>query len=104
MSENDTSRDWSEEQFSLLLDELASIEQERWAHWQRYIHSSGKRQSDGSLTLPADLVDRWERQIQTRYSDLSPEEKESDREQVRRYFPLLRQWLSNQANKDERSA
>lgn len=72
-----------------ILDELASIEHERWAHWQRYMHEKGERQPDGSILLPAELVSRWERQITTPYRDLRESEKESDREQVRRYLPVV---------------
>lgn len=70
-----------------LVERLARIEHERWSHWQRYMHDQAKRMPDGSLFIPTELVDRWERQIRTAYDDLSPEEKESDREQVRRYLP-----------------
>jgi hypothetical protein len=90
----------SEDRFASLLEELASIEHERWAHWQKYVHRLGQRQPDGSLLLPAVLVDRWERQIATRYIDLKSEEKESDREQVRKYLPLLRKWLEDEAKKE----
>ncbi len=73
-----------------LLETLASIEHERWAHWQRYMHSKCIPQTDdGALLIPADLVTRWEKQANTRYSKLSNQEKESDREQVRRYLPLI---------------
>jgi hypothetical protein len=72
-----------------LIDALASIEHERWAHWQQYMHSKGQRGPDGSLILPAELVNRWENQVNTPYKDLSEAEKESDREQVRRYLPLI---------------
>jgi hypothetical protein len=79
-----------------LLEELAAIEHQRWAHWQKFVHSKGQRQPDGSILLPADLVNRWEHQVNTSYSDLTNEEQESDREQVRKYFPLLKRWLSKQ--------
>ena len=72
-----------------LIDSLASIEHARWAHWQRYVHEHAKRQSDGSLVIPSELVDRWERQIATAFEALSDQEKESDREQVRKYLPLI---------------
>ena len=72
-----------------LVEQLAAVEHERWSHWQRYLHSKGVRQSDGSLLLPADLVARWERQIDTKYADLDDHERESDREQVRKYLPLI---------------
>jgi hypothetical protein len=29
------------------------IEHQRWAHWQRYVHDNGKRQTDGSIILLA---------------------------------------------------
>jgi hypothetical protein len=73
-----------------LVDELARIEHERWAHWQRYVHSKGIRQTDGSIVIPADLVGRWDRQISTPFDELSDQEKDSDREQVRKYLPLLK--------------
>lgn len=73
-----------------LIEALADIEHARWAHWQRYLHASCIQHADGSLTIPAHLVTRWERQIQLPYSELSEDEKQSDREQVIRYLPLLR--------------
>jgi hypothetical protein len=72
-----------------LIDELAAIEHERWSHWQRYMHSKGVRQADGSLVLPAELVERWERHAATDYDDLTDKEQESDREQVNRYLPII---------------
>ena len=73
-----------------LLETLASIEHERWSHWQRYMHSKCIPQSnDGSLLIPANLVKRWEKQSATPYSELTEDEKESDREQVRKYLPLI---------------
>jgi hypothetical protein len=83
-----------EDAFSPLIEELAALEHERWAHWQKYMHGKGQRQPDGSLILPADLVRRWERQINTEYENLAAQEKESDREQVRKYIPLLKRWLA----------
>jgi len=72
-----------------LVERLAAIEHERWAHWQRYMHDKGRPQADGSLVLPAEFVSQWETQIATGYAELSEAEKESDREQVRRYLPTI---------------
>jgi hypothetical protein len=80
--------------FESLVEELAALEHQRWAHWQKYVHDKGQRQPDGSIVLPADLVARWERQINTQYADLTAEEKDSDREQVKKYRPLLEGWLN----------
>ena len=72
-----------------LLEQLAAIEHERWAHWQRFMHEQGLRQPDGSIVLPAKLVTKWDRLIDTPYSQLTEKERESDREQVRRYLPIV---------------
>jgi hypothetical protein len=78
------------EKLDQLLETLAAIEHERWSHWQRYMHSKCVPQGDdGALLIPADLVRQWEHQIATPYSQLSEKEKESDREQVRKYLPLM---------------
>ncbi|MDR6392468.1 hypothetical protein AB3X82_20620 [Paraburkholderia phenoliruptrix] len=72
-----------------ILEQLAAVEHERWAHWQRYMHGKAVRNSDGSLTIPAELVSRWERLMETPYTELTEDERRSDREQVQRYLPLL---------------
>lgn len=78
-----------------IIEELAFIEHERWSHWQRYMHGKGVKASDGSLIIPAELAEHWERQMTTTYSDLTEEEKESDREQVRKYLPVIENALSD---------
>lgn len=75
---------------SELFERLAFIEHERWCDWQRWMHKIGTRNPDGSLTLNAVDVARWDRQIETVYSELSEQEKESDRDQVRRYWSLIK--------------
>jgi hypothetical protein len=79
-----------------VMEDLAAIEHQRWATWQRYVHEHGVRQVDGSLVLSVDLVARWERQIATPYQSLTEEEKESDRDQVRKYFPIVRKLMELQ--------
>ena len=79
-----------------VMEDLAAIEHQRWATWQKYVHEHGVRQADGALVLPADLVARWERQIATPYQSLTEEEKESDRDQVRKYLPVVRKALERQ--------
>lgn len=79
-----------------LLEALATVEHERWAHWQRYLHSKCIPGDDGSLTIPADLVERWTVQITTPYDGLSEVEKESDRDQVRKTLEVIRAFLLNQ--------
>ncbi|WP_175145610.1 hypothetical protein [Achromobacter ruhlandii] len=86
---NHEERQRIEDAMSAILEDLAHIEHERWSHWQAYMHSKGVRQADGSLLIPRDLIERWDRQIETTYSNLTEKEKEGDREQVRKYLPLI---------------
>ena len=72
----------------------ADIEHDRWARWQKYMFSKGSVDAEGVFHLPKEFVDRWFRQIDTKYSDLSEEEKESDRKETRNYLPLLSSTLS----------
>lgn len=71
------------------IEMLASLEHARWSHWQEYLHNQCIANPDGSLTIPAPLVDRWTKQIKTPYASLSSEEKESDREQIRPFIDAL---------------
>lgn len=79
-----------------LRNELASIEHERWSHWQRYQHGKCRLDDDepGALIIPAALVSQWERQAAAQFYELTEKERESDREQVDRYLPLLDRRLS----------
>lgn len=82
-----------------LIEKLAAIEHERWADWQKWmIGSAGtdttpryKFNEDGSITIPAVLIKAWRRQINTSYKDLTDNEKQSDRDQVMRYWPLIQE-------------
>lgn len=82
-----------------LLEELAAIEHERWSHWQRYLHDQCVDGPNGSLIIPAEQARRWSKQMNTPYGQLSDDERESDREQVRRYLPLIATTL-NEAIED----
>lgn len=74
-----------------LYEQLAAIEHTRWSHWQKYLHTHcARREPDGSLTIPAVYVQHWEQMINTPYQFLTETEKASDREQVDRYWHLIR--------------
>lgn len=72
-----------------MMEKLAYIEHERWSDWQAYLFSVCDKNPNGSLTIPSFFVQKWERQINTRYTNLSEAEKESDRDQVKRYLYLI---------------
>lgn len=71
-----------------IYEKLAAIEHERWGSWQQHMHSRGVSSNNGLLFIGAD-IERWERQIRTQYSELSEAEKDSDRHQVDKYWPLI---------------
>ena len=71
-----------------LIEKLADVEHQRWADWQKYLHSKCKR-IEGNAVIEEKDFKHWERQIKTDYKDLSEAEKDSDREQVMRYFNLI---------------
>ena len=82
-----------------LKEQLAVIEHERWGDWQRWMHMQCATNEDGSITIPAALVERWERQIDTPYAELSDKEKRSDMDQVDRYWPLVEAFILESVKK-----
>lgn len=84
-----------------LREKLAAIEHERWADWQKWVHKQLRRPDaeDGTpWLLPDETFQRWQRQIYTNYQGLSEKEKQSDREQVDRYWPLIKEYIAHLAS------
>ena len=52
-----------------ILERLSAIEHEQWAHWTKHMLNN----------LTEGNIERWKRQAETSYTDLSEGEKESDR-------------------------
>ena len=72
-----------------LLEQLADKEHASWGRWMVYLFETCQQNPDGSVTIPAALVERWDRQANTPYAELSEREKESDRDEVRHILPLI---------------
>lgn len=79
-----THPDWSS-----LIEPLADAQHAIWAHWMRWQFSTCTPNADGSLTIPPEKVERWQRQLATDYAALSESEKNSDREQARKVLAVL---------------
>jgi len=62
-----------------MLEDVAALEHEQWAHWTRYMLDN----------LTPENVARWRRQIATPYAELSDTEKMSDREWASRVIRLV---------------
>lgn len=77
-----------------LIEKLADAEHASWARWMEYLFGLCEMQQDGSLIIPADSVRHWDRQVRTKYSDLTEREKESDRQEVAVILPLIEHWCA----------
>lgn len=80
-----------------LVEALAAEEHTRWGDWQRYMQEERCQQAQtdiymapqpGELIIGREDAERWARLIATPYADLPEHSKESDREQVKRYWPI----------------
>jgi hypothetical protein len=71
-----------------ITDELA---QYQWSGWMKYLFSKGEFNENGTWTMPKWAVDRWNKQMNTKYQDLSNEEKESDRIEADKILEIINQ-------------
>lgn len=72
-----------------LVEQLAAIEHQRWADWQGYFMDKLWQRDNGDLVIPADYARALVKLIATPYAELSEEQKENDRAEVRRYLHLV---------------
>lgn len=61
-----------------LVEKIAPLEHDQWAHWTKYMLDN----------LTEENIARWRKQIETKYEDLSEEEKESDRVWARKLLDI----------------
>ena len=62
-----------------LIELLADLEHQQWAHWTLYMLDN----------MTDENIERWRKQINTPYSDLSETEKDSDREWARKILEVV---------------
>lgn len=70
-------------------EQLAAVQHEIWAHWMRYMFTCGQFGPDGSWHMPAFKAERWQRQMDTPYAELTDRERESDREQADKILAVV---------------
>ena len=76
-----------------LIEALAAYAHDAWAGWMRHLFSKCESDAaflDGDLAIPAEWVERWQRQVDLPYADLREDEKESDRKEARRMLAILK--------------
>jgi len=71
-----------------LIEKLAEIEHTRWVDWQSWCHKILRGNCPSEQMEK--VLERWDKQIATSYENLSESEKDSDREQVDRYLPIIK--------------
>lgn len=81
-----------------LRESLAKYAHQAWAGWMEYLFAKSiyhegciKCNSDkGEYIIPRWAVERWKRQMNTPYEELSEEEKQSDREEADRMIEIMK--------------
>ena len=71
-------------------DALAASAHDAWSGWMKYLFDKSRRNPDGSVTIPPDLVTRWKRQMLTDYADLPAAEQASDLAEADKMLAVLR--------------
>ena len=74
---------------TMLRERLAAVQHVIWSDWMTHLFSVSTYNQDGTITIPADKVKRWKRQMHTPYDALSEREKESDRQQADKVLAVL---------------
>ena len=72
-----------------LRERVSSLCHTQWSGWMKYLFSLSVKNTDGTVTIPKGLVERWDRQVVTPYSKLKVSEKESDRKEADRFLRLI---------------
>lgn len=67
------------EEKTRLREKLADLEHQQWAHWTKYMLDN----------LTPENIERWKKQCDTNYEDLTEKEKDSDREWAHKVIELL---------------
>ena len=63
-----------------IIEELADLEHEQWIHWTKYMIENFSYENR----------EKWLKQIETKYEDLSEKEKKSDRVWARKVFKIFK--------------
>ncbi len=66
-----------------LYEELSELEHLQWCHWTEYMLNN----------LTPENIERWKRQINTPYIELSEKEKESDKKWAQKTIDIIRKHI-----------
>ena len=74
--------------YELAREKLADYAHAAWSGWMKYMFSKSTKDGSGLVMIPASLVERWTRQMNTPYTELPENEKESDRLEADRMIEI----------------
>lgn len=72
-----------------IIEKLAEYAHKTWSGWIEYMFNKCSIGKDFTLIIPIWAVERWKKQAQTIYDDLSKSEKESDRHEAREILNII---------------
>lgn len=72
-----------------LREALADYAHEAWSGWMGFLFGQCTQTFNGQPVIPRPLVERWRRQMQTPYTQLSEAEKDSDRAEADKMLALI---------------
>lgn len=78
-------------------EQLADYAHAAWSGWMKYMFEKcyaetqrgNPSRATGGLVIPAELVERWHRQMNTPYSHLPESERESDRAEADKMLAII---------------
>lgn len=75
-----------------LRERLAALCHDQWSGWMRHLFSKCQTPAPtGNIYIPRPPRERWQRQMNTPYAELSESEKDSDRKEADRILEALGQ-------------
>lgn len=70
----------------ILKEAIAEVCHDQWSGWMKYLFSKSIYNADGSVTISPKLTQRWARQMNTKYCNLSQAEQDSDRKEADKFL------------------
>ena len=71
-------------------EQLAAYAHKAWAGWMQYMFSKSVKNEDGTITIPAPLVERWTRQMNIEYEALPESEQRSDLAEADKILAIIK--------------
>lgn len=72
-----------------LREKFAAQTHASWSGWMEHLFRFGQLLNTGQFAIDADKVERWKRQMQTPYAELTDAEQASDRTEADHYLKLM---------------